>query len=383
MPGRCPLCGQPLPEALSKARLQTRLQSLTSAALASEKKKLQARYEAHLAADRERASRMAELRVAGRLRSAEERAKRAERRQQVELERARKDFSERVTRAGQAARRAAEREVRQELIDARNQARDAEARYQREIRQVRSESRAVLEGEIDRAVRIAARKNDDRIKQIQAERERDKVRHRVKESRLQRQLDELSRKLEGTASEQLGDEAEVDLHKVLRDAFCPNDKVERIGRGSRGADILHHVIDEGKTVGHIVYESKNTGGWNRAFVAQAKKYQTLYNTPHVIIVTRTFPSKQKGLCVDKGIAIIEKHAAVALAKIIRDGILEIARLRLSGHSQDAKSYELYQYIVGDRFRTRFRDISDCVTARSAEKRTLLARKCVGDRNETS
>src|SRR5262249_20217193 len=154
---------------------------------------------------------------------------------------ARKDFSERVAREGQAARRAAEREVRQELIEARNQTRDAEARHQREIRQVRSESRAVLEGEIDRAVRLAARKNDDRIKQTQTEREKDKVRHRVNEARLQRQLDELSRKLEGTAGEQLGDEAEVDLLRLLRDAFCPNDKVERIGRGVHGADILHHV----------------------------------------------------------------------------------------------------------------------------------------------
>ena len=327
MPGRCPLCGQVLPEAISKVRLQTRLQSLASPVLALEKKKLQARYEAHLAVHQERANRIAEQRVTGKLRAAEELAKRAEKQKEQELEQARKDFSERIAREGQAARRAAEREVRQELVDARKRARDTEARHQRELRQVRSESRAVLKSEFDRAVRIAARKNDDRIKEMQAERERDKVRHQVKEARLQRQLDDMSRKLERTAGEQLGDEAELDLLKVLRETFCPNDKVERIGRGVRGADILHHVIDYGKTVGYIVYESKNTGGWNKAFVSQAKKYQTLYNTPHVMIVTRAFPPKQKGLCVDKGIAIIEKRAAVALAKIIREGIIEIARLR--------------------------------------------------------
>lgn len=362
MPGRCPLCGQALPEAISKVRLQTRLQTLTSPFLAIEKKKLDTQYQTHLAAHQERANRIAEQRVTGKLRAAEERAKRAEKRQQEKLEEARKDFSERLAREGQAARRAAEREVRQELIDARKQARDTEARHQKEIRQVRSESRAVRKQEIDRAVRITARKNDDRIREMQTERQRDKVRHQVREARLQRQLDDMSRKLEGTAGEQLGDEAELDLLKVLRDTFCPNDKVERIGRGVRGADILHHVIDDGKTVGYIVYESKNTGGWNKAFVIQAKKYQTLYDTPHVMIVTRSFPPKQKGFCVDKGIAIIEKRAAVALAKIIREGIIEIARLRLSGRSRDAKSYELYEYIVGDRFRTRFRDISDCVSS---------------------
>jgi hypothetical protein len=363
MPGRCPLCGQALPEAISKVRLQTRLQGLTSPILAAEKKKLQAQYQAHLAIHQERANQIAEQRVAGKLRAAEERAKRTEKRQQQELEEARKDFSERVAREGRAARRVAEREVRQELIDGRKQARDTEARHQKEIRQLRTESRVVLKEEIDRAVHVAARKNDDRIKEIQTERERDKVRYQVRETRLQRQLDEMSRKLEGTAAEQLGDEAELDLLKVLQETFCPNDKVERIGRGVRGADILHHVIDDGKTVGHIVYESKNTGCWNKTFVTQAKKYQTLYNTPHVMIVTtRSFPPKQKGFCVDKGIAIIEKRAAAALARIIREGIIEIGRLRLSGRSQNAKSYELYEYIVGDRFRTRFRDISDCVSS---------------------
>jgi len=55
------------------------------------------------------------------------------------------------------------------------------------------------------------------------------------------------------------------------------------------------------------------------FIAQAKKYQTQYETPHVLIVTRVFPSKRKGLCVVRDIPVVERRTAVALATIIREG----------------------------------------------------------------
>ena len=50
-----------------------------------------------------------------------------------------------------------------------------------------------------------------------------------------------------------------------------------------------------------------------------------------------------------------------MATIVREGIIEIARLGLSGRSRDEKSQELYNYIVGDKFRTRFREIADGIS----------------------
>jgi hypothetical protein len=40
MSAKCPVCYQPLPEAISKRQLELRLQNLASSALAAEKKKL-------------------------------------------------------------------------------------------------------------------------------------------------------------------------------------------------------------------------------------------------------------------------------------------------------------------------------------------------------
>jgi hypothetical protein len=201
---------------------------------------------------------------------------------------------------------------------------------------------------------------------LQAERERDKIRHEAESANLQGKLEDLSRKLEKQSGEQLGEEAELDLFTELRHAF-PDDKIERIGRGVKGADIVHQIMDGTKVAGRIVYESKNTSTWQNGYIAQAKKYQTQYETPHVMVVSRVFPSKHKGLCVVKGVPVIEKRVAVAPATVIREGIIDIARLRLSGKFRDEKSQELFDYIVGDKFCTRFREIADGIASLRAQQ----------------
>ena len=236
-----------------------------------------------------------------------------------------------------------------------------ESQFVAEREAVRKEVENRLEKEVAKTVRIAARENEAKLEKLQAEREREKVRYETDLAKFQGKLDDLSRKLEKQSGEQLGAEAELDLFTELRHAF-PDDKIGRIGRGIKGADIVHEVMDGAKLAGRIVYESKNTTSWQNGYIAQAKKYQTQYETPHVMVVTRVFPTKLKGLCVLKGIPIVEKRAAVALATVIRDGIIDIARLRLSGKFRDEKSQELFDYIVGDKFCTRFREIAEGVAS---------------------
>jgi hypothetical protein len=52
--------------------------------------------------------------------------------------------------------------------------------------------------------------------------------------------------------------------------------------------------------------------------------------------------------------------AVPLATVVREGIVEIAKLRLSGTHSNEKSLELYQYVVSDKFCTRFHEMAECI-----------------------
>jgi hypothetical protein len=198
MSSQCPLCSQPLPEAIDQNELQSRIQKLTSPALALEKNRLKEEFESRLVA-------------------------------------ARKGIESRV------------------------------------------------EKEMTAALRLATRDNEVKLGNLQAERERDKIRHEAESANLQGKLEDLSRKLEKQSGEQLGAEAELDLFTELRHAF-PSDKIERIGRGVKGADIVHQIMDGTKVAGRIVYESKNTSTWQNGYIAQAKKYQSQYETPHVMVV---------------------------------------------------------------------------------------------------
>jgi hypothetical protein len=335
MPGRCPLCGQSLPEAISKAKLQSGLQKLTLPVLTAERKKLNSDFETRLATERELAERKAERQVERQLRAANERARRAEQASEHELRRLRKEYSDRIARESADARRDAEKRVAKQLMEAKKRAKGAEERSRKAIEQARKDSNAQIRREVLDAMRRSDRENEEKLCKVQEQRERDKLRNETTVTRLQGQLDEMSRKLDQQTGEQLGSEAERDLLLELRNAFRDDD-VRRIGRGIRGADILHEVKDKGKIVGRIVYESKNTGEWGKGFIPQAKRYRVQYETTHVMIVTRTFPDKQKTFCIKEGIPIVEGRSAAALATIMRNGILRIAELGLAGGSREIK-----------------------------------------------
>lgn len=218
--------------------------------------------------------------------------------------------------------------------------------------------------ELNRRLRDAEKKREAEVakaKKAAAEeaREKEQLKHTVELSRLQNKVDELNRQLEKKSGEQFGEEGELDLYTELVREFS-FDKIERIGRGVKGADILHTVMVGQKVAGHIVYESKNVSAWQNAFITQAKKYHTQYETPYVMVVSRVFPKKQRGMCVVDDIPVVEPRLATTLAAVMREGILEIAKLRLTKEGTDEKAQELFAFVVGNEFQTRFRDMTDAV-----------------------
>ena len=138
--------------------------------------------------------------------------------------------------------------------------------FESQLVAARKEVETRLEKEVAKSVRLATRENEAKLEKLQAEREREKVRYEADLAKVQGKLDDLSRKLEKQSGEQLGAEAELDLFTELRHAF-PDDKIERIGRGVKGADIVHQIMDGTKVAGRIVYESKNTSTWQHGYIA--------------------------------------------------------------------------------------------------------------------
>jgi hypothetical protein len=245
------------------------------------------------------------------------------------------------------------------LREAQRRADKVEREKTREIQKIRKEAERRADRRAQLAAKSVAAQNQAEIDKLHTTRERDRARYAGDRARLQTQLDQLSRKLDKQAADQLGKEAEIDLLAELTKAF-PTDRIEPVRRGVKGADIVHDILVDSKRIGRIVYESKNVSGWSNNFIAHAKRYQTQYDTPNVLVVSRSFPQKKKGLCILKNIPIVDPSMAVCLASILRDGICEIGHARATRVGRNDKANHLYEYILSDKFVTRFREIAESV-----------------------
>ncbi|MBZ5522066.1 MAG: DUF2130 domain-containing protein [Acidobacteriia bacterium] len=354
---RCPVCSQPLPTALTQIQINSKLQELAIPALAEERKRLQEEFKNQLATARETAKQHAERALRVEIQQARKRAEIAEKQRASQAA----EFERKVRSEREKGRREAQSELSARIKAASKRADVAEAEAAKKIERSEKQTEQRLRKEMAHAVRMTTRENELKLDKLQTEREKERLRHEAESARLQGQLDNLSRKLEKQSGERLGEEGELDLFAELSRAF-PKDRIERIGRGKRGADIVQHVMDGANNVGRIVYENKNVKvtGWSSAFIKQAGKYRAQYETPYVMIVSRAFPKKEKDFCIEREIPVVRPRMAVALASVMRDGIVVIGRLRLTGTGRDQKAHDLLQYLVSDKFATRFKGIADSV-----------------------
>ncbi len=312
MTRKCPLCGQTLPEAISDKDLRLRKDRLAAAAVACEKDRLKRSFdrEYHDRWDRER-------------RSIEARAQ----------QKVAQQYEARVRDAERHAERKLERQFEKELADAKRGA--------------------------AQAAKAAVRETKAQLDSLKASRDQERGRTEREKAGLRARVEELTRKLERRTSESLGEEGELDLYARLTGDF-PGDRIERVGRGVKGADVLHYVMNGDAEIGRIVYESKNVATWQNAFVTRAKAYRSQYRTPYVFIVTRAFPHKNRGLCVVNGVPVVDPGAVSVLVELLRDSMLEIAHLRGAGSTRVTEAQALFDYILSDDFQTKFREVAETV-----------------------
>src|SRR5436190_23106991 len=73
---------------------------------------------------------------------------------------------------------------------------------------------------------------------LQREKDSAVLAEKAKVLKLQSELQDMQRKLEGKSAHELGEGSEVDLFEQLRDAF-QSDRIQRVPKGVNGADVIH------------------------------------------------------------------------------------------------------------------------------------------------
>ena len=187
--------------------------------------------------------------------------------------------TERALRAERESGDAKQRELapRKELESFEQDKRDWELTKAREREALRAEAvRAAEKAAAEAQAEELRRKDEEFARQLQQkdeERELQLKQRDVEREGLQRQIEELTRKVKQGSQQSQGEALEVTLEELLQREF-PGDAIEPVPKGITGADVVQRVRTEsGVDCGTILWEAKRTKHWTAAWLPKLRDDQ--------------------------------------------------------------------------------------------------------------
>ena len=181
---------------------------------------------------------------------------------------------------------------------------------------------------------------------LQREKETAVLAEKAKVLKLQSDLADMQRKLESKSANELGEGSEIDLFEQLKSAF-EGDRIQRVGKGVNGADVIHEVVNNGRVCGKIIYDAKNRNAWQNEFVAKLRADKLAEGADHAILASNKFPKGAKQLHHQDGVIVASPAQVVTVAEILRGLTVRMHGLRVSAQEREQKSVELYAFITSE------------------------------------
>lgn len=246
--------------------------------------------------------------------------------------------------------------LRNELDEKSKQVKDA-TKLQIELERIRREKDELGEKiklETEREFSEKLKSETSRVqKKIEEEQHlRIKEKEKVIED-LQEKLEEASRKAKQGSMQLQGEIQELELESILRENF-PNDEIEEIKKGQRGADTIQTVINpSGNICGRIYYESKRTKRFDFGWFQKLREDNLTVKADVLVLVTETMPEGEKGFFFREGVWVCDLWQVKALALLLRHSLVEIQKVRIIQQGKDTKMESLYNYLTGQEFIGQF------------------------------
>jgi len=169
---------------------------------------------------------------------------------------------------------------------------------------------------------------------------------------MQKQIEDLKRRAEQGSQQLQGEVQELELENLLRAKF-PFDSIEPVPKGEFGGDVLHRVVGAGgQSGGTILWEFKRTKNWSDAWLAKLRDDQRTAKAEIAVIVSQVLPKGVETFEMVEGVWVTHPRAALPVAMILRQSLLELALARQSSEGQQTKTEMVYQYLTGPRFKQR-------------------------------
>jgi hypothetical protein len=287
---------------------------------------------------------------------------RSQKQAQAELEKQIKEEKSRL--AKQLQKKAEEKfsdelaKLKKELKDKERQAADLK-KQQAEVQKIQRQlefREKTLETEIERKVEKALKKaQSETEKRIEAEYRNRELQLEKKLSDAKRQASELKRKLEQSSQQAQGEVIELELESVLKKAF-PEDKIEPIAKGKAGADVLQKVYNAGQYCGMIIWESKNTQNWSKAWLGKLRTDQRRAKAELAVLVSMALPKDFPHFAQVDGVWVTEFPLVIGVATALRINLAQAALMKQSSKGKHEKMELLYEYLSSTEFKHRIEGI---------------------------
>jgi hypothetical protein len=184
---------------------------------------------------------------------------------------------------------------------------------------------------------------------LQREKDNAVLAEKAKVLKLQSELQDMQRKLEGKSANELGEGSEVDLFEQLRDAFQA-DRIQRVPKGVNGADVIHEVVHNGRVCGKIIYDAKNRDAWQNGYCTKLKADKLAQAADHAILSSNKFPKDRSQIHTQDGVIVANPARVLAIVEILRDQIVRMHELRISKEAREEKTVALYAFVTSDHFK---------------------------------
>jgi len=166
---------------------------------------------------------------------------------------------------------------------------------------------------------------------------------------LSRQVDEMRRKAEQGSMQMQGEVQELAVEEILRSMF-PVDLIEEVGKGIKGADVIHTVRNRiGTDCGKILYESKRTKTFVQDWISKLKADALIVKADLLVIITEALPEGIEKIGQRDGVWICTYNDFKGLVIVLRENLIKIADAYSSQTNKGEKMQMLYDYLTSNEF----------------------------------
>lgn len=232
------------------------------------------------------------------------------------------------------------------------------AEFREQELKLREEKRKIEEEKKEMTLTVQRRIDEERKKVAETVLRQAQEEHRLKDMEKEKVIQDLKKALEDAqrkaaqgSQQTQGEVLELDLEETLRNTF-PQDLIEPVGKGVRGADVRQTVRSQsGVICGVILWESKRTKAWTDEWTAKLKEDLRAEGANIPVIISEALPKEaQSGMGVKEGVWVVSHSLLMPLAILLRKNLLEVAYQKVVSADKGRKADLLYEYVTGHEFR---------------------------------